>query len=678
VCEATAYAHRSLIVHLDLKPSNILVTASGEVKLLDFGIAKTLDPEGREAVKTETGLRRFSLNYASPEQIRGELLDVQTDVYGLGITLYELLTGRTPADLSSASSTSLARYFEDDVRRPSEVVRDGDSQNVRASKLDWNDLDVLCSTALHRDKSRRYGTVDGLIRDLDHFLNREPLEARADTFSYRLSKFTRRNRRELSATGVALVLLLASSLWFTIRLISARNEATSSETQTRRIHQLMLNLFMGDDNAAGPAKGLRVVDLLDRGVQQANSLQNDRQLQAELRYTLGSLYQKLGRPDRAEPLLRTALREQTRLFASNNPEAAKTQLALANLVKEQSKFQEAEHLARDVLTRLQHQAEKDPVPLGTARATLGSILSAEGRYDDAISQLDEGQKLLSAAPPGPELSEALAALALAYYSRGDIDRSEQILQRALNLDRKLFGPIHPDVARDLSLLANIEMDHARYQAAEDKYRQAVQIDRSWYGEQHQQTAEGLAGLGTALLEQKRYRDADSTFDRALNATRGSDGERTARAGEILSLKGDSARVQRNFDAAATFYGQSADILRSTLGEKHPFYAVQLSGLGAIRVLKREYRTAEQVLRTALGILQSAMPAERFTGVTEIRLAASLAGQKRFPEAEAQGLTAYEILKKKTAPDSVEIKSARKELYDIYTAWGQPGKALPFR
>jgi serine/threonine-protein kinase len=678
VCEAVAYAHRSLIVHLDLKPSNILVNESGEVKLLDFGISKTLDPDGRETEKTQTGLRRFSLNYGSPEQIRGELLDVQTDVYGLGVVLYELLTGRIPADLSRASTAELARYIETDVQRPSEVAKTQGAGSIRASKIDWNDLDVLCLTALHRDRSRRYRVVDGLIRDLDHFLNREPLEARTDTFSYRLSKFARRNRRELFATIAVILLLSASSVWFTVRLISARNQAVSSEAHTQRIQQLMLNLFNGDDNAAGPAKGLRVVDLLDRGVQQANSLQNDTQLQAQLRYTLGRLYEKLGRPDRAEPLLRTALNEQLRHFGLDNSEAVKTQLALANLLKEQSKFGEAEHLARDVVNHQQQKYWKDSVAVGTARATLGSILSAKGHYADALPLLEEARTLLSADPPSPALSETLSDLATTHYERGDIDDSEQILQRALALDHSLFGSFHPNVATDLTLLANIDMDHAQYRAAEEKFRQAVDIDRSWYGEDHQHTGESLSGLASALLEQKKYQDADSTFDRALNAVRASDGERSVRAGEILSLKGDSARLQRNFDAAARCYEEAANILRSTLGEEHENYAAQLSALGSIRVLKHEYVLAEKVLRTALTILQSAVPAERFTGLTEVRLAAALAGQKRFPEAEAQALTGYETLKKKTAAGSVEVKSARKELYDIYTAWGQPNRAILFR
>jgi eukaryotic-like serine/threonine-protein kinase len=180
-CEAVAYAHRNLTVHLDLKPSNILVTQDGTVKLLDFGIARNLEQESGEGDRTKTSLRLFSLNYAAPEQIRGEVLDVQTDVHGLGVVLYELLTGITPADLSNAGVAELMKFSEEEVERPSVADRKSGQAVIRASKAAWSDLDVLCLTTLRRERGRRYPTVEALIRDLDHFLKHEPLEARGDS-----------------------------------------------------------------------------------------------------------------------------------------------------------------------------------------------------------------------------------------------------------------------------------------------------------------------------------------------------------------------------------------------------------------------------------------------------------------------------------------------------------------
>ncbi|MBV9781396.1 MAG: serine/threonine protein kinase [Acidobacteriaceae bacterium] len=677
-CEAIRYAHRGLTVHLDLKPSNILVNEGGEVRLLDFGIARSLDTDGRETQKTKTGFRLFSLNYASPEQIRGEMLDVQTDIHGLGVILYELLTGRTPSDLSNASASELSRYTEEEVLPASQAARENEQTAIQISQADWRDLDVLCGTALHRDRTRRYGTADALIRDLDHFLAHEPLEAQTDSFRYRLSKFGKRNRRQLIAAAAVVALIVVLTSVFTVRLVAARSRVQASEARTQRVHQLMLNLFEGDDDVAGPARGLRVVDLLDRGVKQAEGLTGDPALHAQLQYTFGSLYQKLGRPGRAEPLLRSALNEQTRAFGPDNPETIKSQLALARLGKEQSKLDEAERMVRDVIERAKRNFTSDSREVAAANAALGSVLEARGDIKGALPLLEGAERILSSGPVSVELSEVLSDLADTHYLRGDISISEKMRRRALALDRELFGAHHPKVAADLNNLGDMQMDRGQYSAAEGLYRQALEIDRAWYGDAHQKTGENFLGLATALLEQKRYEEAGAAFDRALAAIRASDGEQSFRFAAVLSLMGDMARVRKQFDHAGELYEQAAEIMRHAVGERNQFYAMQLSGTGAIYVLKREYRKGEIVLRKALGILQAIGPAERYTGLTLIRLAAALAGQKRYSNAEKEALAAYSTLREKTAPQSIEQITARKQLYEIYMAMQQPAKANQFR
>src|SRR5688572_30428930 len=209
VCEAVQHAHRHMVVHRDLKPSNILVTADGRVKLLDFGISRQLDAMDRAADPTTTIVRHLTPTYAAPEQIRGEATTVQTDVYALGVILYELLAGRTPFDLSGLSPAKAEQMLlEDEPQRPSLPARHtaGGADGLSASA--WSDLDVLCLTALHKDPSHRYGSVEGVIRDVDHYLANEPLEARPDTIGYRARKFVHRNWRPALAGAVVLTLVV--------------------------------------------------------------------------------------------------------------------------------------------------------------------------------------------------------------------------------------------------------------------------------------------------------------------------------------------------------------------------------------------------------------------------------------------------------------------------------------
>jgi serine/threonine-protein kinase len=245
ICEAVQHAHGHLVIHRDLKPSNILVTAEGRIKLLDFGIAKQLEASGDDAAPTRTGLRLLTPAYASPEQLRGEPTGVHTDVYSLGVVLYELLADRLPFELSGRTPAEMeSLVLAGPAERPSAAARQSKA-SVSASSTAWADLDVLCLTAMQREPARRYRTVDALIRDIDHFLRKEPLEARADSARYRLGKFARRHRRTLIVGGVVSLLVLALSTLYAIRISAARDAALAETERTQRIQRFTLSLFEG-------------------------------------------------------------------------------------------------------------------------------------------------------------------------------------------------------------------------------------------------------------------------------------------------------------------------------------------------------------------------------------------------------------------------------------------------
>ncbi len=326
VCEAVQYAHRHAVIHRDLKPSNILVKGDGSIRLLDFGIAKQLDSLDMPMDQTRTGLRLMTPAYAAPEQVRGERVGIHTDVYSLGVILYELLAGQLPFDLSQRTPGEAERMIvEQEPAKPSEAARrvaalPGKGARVpAASQSSWTDLDVLCLTAMHKDAQRRYVSVEALIRDIDHYLKGEPLEARADSLSYRLGKFASRHRRAVSAAAVVFTAVIGLVVFFTVRLTIARNAAVAEAARTQRIQRFMMNLFEGGDKEAGPADNLRVVTLVDRGVQEAKALDGEPRVQAELYQTLGGIYQKLGKFDRADSLLRSPWSGAGRSLARTTP-----------------------------------------------------------------------------------------------------------------------------------------------------------------------------------------------------------------------------------------------------------------------------------------------------------------------------------------------------------------------
>jgi serine/threonine-protein kinase len=228
--EAVSYAHAMLIVHRDLKPSNILVDSTGDVKLVDFGIAKRLKGPQDKSGQTTIGPAPLSLNYSAPEQIRGEADNVLFDVYALGVILYELLTGHTPADLTNASAMELTRWLDNDVEPPSIAVRRGPQEGaqvpaVAVTPSEWKDLDLLCLTACSKQRDGRYRSVEDLIRDVDHFLKKEPLDAHPKSLQYRCLKFCSRNRRAVSAAVLTFLAIAAIISFFSWRLILERDRA---------------------------------------------------------------------------------------------------------------------------------------------------------------------------------------------------------------------------------------------------------------------------------------------------------------------------------------------------------------------------------------------------------------------------------------------------------------------
>ena len=255
VCEAVLYAHQHAVIHRDLKPSNILVKDDGTVRLLDFGIAKHLQSLGESVDQTITGLRLMTPAYAAPEQIRGEQVGIHSDVYSLGVVLYELLAGQLPFDLSNRTPAQAEKLLtEQEAERPSTVAAKmaatgaGGQGAALVSKTAWADLDVLCLTAMHKDVQQRYQSVEALTRDIDHYLKGEPLDARPDTLRYRTRKFVTRNWRSVTVVAAVIAVVVGLVIFFTLRLARERDNANRQTAIATTINQFLSDDLLGRGN----------------------------------------------------------------------------------------------------------------------------------------------------------------------------------------------------------------------------------------------------------------------------------------------------------------------------------------------------------------------------------------------------------------------------------------------
>jgi serine/threonine-protein kinase len=682
VCEAVLHAHQHAVIHRDLKPSNVLVTRGGQPKLLDFGIAKQIEDLAPPLERTRTELRMMTPAYAAPEQIRGEGLGVHTDVYALGAMLYELLAGRPAFDLRDKTPAEAADLVTTQMpERPSLAARNGPRAALLGERgASWSDLDVLCLTALQKEPARRYRSVESLIRDVDHYLRGEPLEARPDSIGYRMGKFVRRHWRPLAAASAVTLAVVGLTAFYTVRLARARQAAVAEAARTHRIQEFMNGLFEGGDPEAGPSDTLRVVALLARGVRDAGALTADPAVQGELYETLGGIYQTLGQLEMADSMLRTSLAVRRAKLGPDSPDVARSQTALGLLRSNQSEYEEAERFVRDGLATVRRQPRLDLAALARATTALGTVLEARGVYDTAIVTLTEAVRLDSVAKlPLADLSETLTELANTHFYAGHYGVADALNHRVYDIDRALYGGSHPHVASDLYNLGAVQQEWGHWPEAEHYYRRSLAIYRGWYGEDHFETAATLNAVGRALIQEEKLAEAREPLARALAIREHIYGPVHPSVASTLNEIAMLAQNEGRYDDAEAGFRRMIDIYRKVYDDKHYLIGLAYSNLGGLFLERKDYPQAEQQFREALRRYATTLPpGHLYFGITRVKLGRALLRAGRYAEAVHESRGGYDVLTKQSEPPTHWLENACNDLALEYDALNDRENAARFR
>lgn len=603
VCEAVEYAHGKLIVHGDIKPGNILVTADGVPKLLDFGVARLLEsaepdgePTGADVAGADAHAVAMTPEYASPEQLRGEPVTTAADVYALGILLYVLLAGRHPYPPVRRTRAAVARAIrEAAIAPPSEALPPEDRARARRRRL-RGDVDAVVLAAFHPDADARYGSVGGLRRDLRDHREGLPVAARPATWRYRAAKFVRRHRVGLATAALVFVALgigLAGTAW---QARAAERQAERAE----RTRDYLVGLFETFDPDAAGAEPVTARELLDRGAERLESdLAGQPVVQAELSGVLGRLYQRLGLYDEARPLLTAARAGLLDAYGERHPETATATARLAYLLYDQGEYEDAEPLARAALAARRDLFGDADTAVANSLGDLGSIRSVRGEWAEAEALHAEALAIDRQHGTPEQVATDLSNLGVAHIWQGEYEEAVRLLDESLAIRREIYGDRHTMVAYSLLNLARAHDDAGRYDEAERLLRECIALRRDLLGDEHPHTALAVNNLGSVLQRAGDLEGAEAAHTEALAIRRAALGDSHPDVAASLNNLAVVAYFQGDFSGAANRFAEVLDIWRGQLGETHPNVLTVMNNLGATRREAGEYEAAELVLREVL-------------------------------------------------------------------------------
>lgn len=726
VCDAVQYAHANLVVHRDLKPSNILVTDRGDIRLLDFGIAKLLAPEDADVTGVLT-TQAFLLTpeHAAPEQLARRPITTATDVYALGVLLYELITGVRP--FRAASRGDLYRAIcELEPSRPSSMVatgserrpdRDADKRagaradaasvpgrrasrhrspetdtatvaslrGLRARELVRQlrgDLDYIILMALRKEPARRYASAGQFGEDVTRFIDGRPVLARPDSFGYRARRFTARNRTAVSLAGLVALSITAGLIGTTSQAWRARAEATQAAAdrdRAERVSALLVDMFRLSDPNSTRGQTVTAREVLARGAARiARDFADRPESQADLLTEVGQIYENLGLLDDANIHLKRAIELRRSVYGEKDARTAESLTRLAQLRTLQARPAEAIELARTAIAVLRvHDDARQALPmLVDAQFALGAALlfaASPADVSEAAEVYAEARSLLDrhTSADHARIAEAIYGLASAAHGQGRFDLADSLLQETIARYARLGGPPHPTMAASLHDLGMLRTLRRRPAEAESLLRHALELRREIYGRAHPAVAQTLQVLALSLALLGRYTDAVEIGNEGVAVADSVWGKHHMSA---ASARGTLAFILRHVDQgerALRLLQEARSVKRDLLGPHNPEVLKMEIEIAQAYASMGLFDQARMHLGDTLERVDAALGSEHtYRAQILIELAKLDFDAGRLDDAEAKARESIAITRKTLRPDHHFTQWATIVVAEVQTVRGR--------
>ena len=693
ICSAVQYAHQNLIVHRDLKPANVLVTPDGTPKLLDFGIAKLLHAgvadEG-EAL-TRVSDRLLTPEYASPEQIKGEIVNTSSDVYSLGVVLYELLTGLRPYKLpvqasqfelerticmidpmAPTAAVNMAMKSEDiDIER---VASDRGFSPEKLRRAMSGDLDAIVMKAMRKEPGQRFTSVEQLADDVRRYLAREPVRARQGNWVYYAQRFTKRHYGSVAASAAFLVFVLGVAIVMSIERsekAAALEEATLDRQRAESVSTFLLNIFSAADPYVHFGKEPSARDLLDRAAKRISAdLETQPEVKARLLEAIGRSYRRIGQPEVATRYLQEALGFQKLTSDSQSKGSAiLTELAIAQ--RDVGNYEGSDRTFAQALAAIQNADEPRTPERGRLLVEFGRLEFMRGNVGQAQAHLNEALSILreTRGPNDPEVASALTDLANTYVWMDDLVEAERFARDAVHIYTTVHQ-LHPDrIVADFRL-AQILLYRRELDDAASLFQRAIDAQRQVYGPNTSEMTEMLGSLAQVRMAQNRWKEAEALLREALSIHSSSGSNVNYQIGYLETILGRVLYQQGRSSEAVPVLTDALDRLMSALPENHQYVASAEYHLGEALLLTGDPKSAEKVLRqSADRWARSGAPAWRSVRSSNA-VGEALMKQGRIAEATELLTTTLRDLESDATADAEAKAAARSRLQALRDRTGQ--------